>query len=395
MKDNLRQMYAIGVMAFILSLSTLVGVPVLPGLSKELGASTTEIPIVISAALATVVVAQFFTGILADRYSKRSLILIGALMGSGSSFLCVVATHWVQLVAFRIIGGVADAIAMPALLAITASLGRDKPGKFFGILRSSQGLSFVIGPALGSLFSLVSFRMPFVVDGVLSFLAFIVVLAVFQDRERVSSEHDLSLFRGLGSVFSNRQVYLYLLMGISGIFAFAILYSFVPTKSELIGLDAWQIGMILSGGAVIFSFVSYVVGTLSDRFGRRVFAVVAQLIVVASGVGLVFSGRFSTLIVFYALFSVGETITYLLCFVYATDVFDREYIGASMAAFDSLMDLSLFVGPLIAISVYRAVGRIEPILLIAVLPAAAAFFATAAWLPRGSSSRETQLREEE
>ena len=173
MKDNLRQMYAIGAMAFILSLSTLVGVPVLPGLSKELGASTTEIPIVISAALATVVVAQFFTGILADRYSKRSLILIGALMGSGSSFLCVVATHWVQLVAFRIIGGVADAIAMPALLAITASLGRDKPGKFFGILRSSQGLSFVIGPALGSLFSLVFLRMPFVVDGVLSFLAFI------------------------------------------------------------------------------------------------------------------------------------------------------------------------------------------------------------------------------
>src|SRR3989338_87505 len=112
MKTNLGQMYGIGILAFILFLSTLIGVPVLPALSQELGARTTEIPIVVSASLATVVVVQMFTGFLADRYSKRALILTGTLVGSISSLLCVLATNWIQLTILRVIGGIADAITM-------------------------------------------------------------------------------------------------------------------------------------------------------------------------------------------------------------------------------------------------------------------------------------------
>ncbi len=378
------QMYGVGIMAFVLFLSTLVGVPVLPHLSKELGAGATEIPIVVSAALATVVIAQFFTGILADRYSKRVLVLIGALMGSVSSLLCVVATHWTQLAFLRVIGGVADAIAMPALLAITASLGTEQPAKFFGILRSSQGLSFVVGPVLGSLFSFVSLRTPFIVDGLLSLFAFLAAIALLQDTGEVKSGRDVNVFRGLRSTFSDRRVYLYLLMGISGLFGFGILYSFVPAKSQLVGLQAWQIGLILSGGALIHSLVSYVIGVLSDRFGRRMFVIVSQAIIVTAGIGLIFSKGFVSLSVFYGLFCIGETITYLLCFVYATEIFEHKYIGTAMGAFDSVMDLSLLIGPLIAVSVYKSTDQIAPVFLIAGTPAVLAFFATAGWLPRES-----------
>jgi len=382
MQNNLGQMYGVGIMAFILFLSTLVGVPVLPQLSKELGAGPTEIPIVVSAALVTVVIVQFFAGILADRYSKRSLILIGALIGATSSLLCVVATDWIQLTVLRVIGGIADAITMPALLAITASLGADQPGKFFGMLRSSQGLSFAIGPALGSLFSLVSLRAPFVVDGLLSLLAFLAAIVLLENTDKAKSEHGLSVFCGLRSTFSDGHVYLYLLMGIAGLFGFGIFYSFVPTKSQLVSLKAWQIGLILSGGALIFSLVSYSIGAISDRFGRRMFVITSQAIIVLAGICLIFSDGFATLFASYVLFCVGETITYLLCFVYAADIFKEEYIGTAMGAFDSIMDLSLFVGPLIAISVYKYTGQIVPIFLIAVVPAVLAFFATTIWLPR-------------
>ena len=169
-------------------------------------------------------------------------------------------------------------------------------------------------------------------------------------------------------------------MGISGLFSFGILYSFVPTKAELIGMKPWQIGVILSGGALIFSVVSYTIGTLSDRFGRRLFVIVSQPIIVIAGTGLLLSNRFATLLMFYGLFCIGETITYLLCFVYATEIFDPKYIGASMGAFDSVMDLSLFIAPLIAILVYRSTGQIAPIFLIAATPALLTFFATAIWL---------------
>ena len=154
MTSDLHKMYAIGLMAFIIFLITLVSLPVLPRLSTELGAETYQIPIVVPAALATVVVAQFFAGALADRFSRQRLILVGTALGSVSSLLCLIASDWVHLVVLRVLGGVADAISMPALLAITSTLGKDAPGRFFGILRSSQGLSFVVGPAMGAFDSL-------------------------------------------------------------------------------------------------------------------------------------------------------------------------------------------------------------------------------------------------
>jgi len=379
---NLSQMYAIGIIAFILFLSTLIGVPVLPALSKELGAGSTEIPMVVSAALVTVVLTQFFSGFLADRYSKRRLLLIGALLGSASSFFCIVAVHWSQLLLFRIIGGLADAITMPALLAVTATLGKEQPGKFFGILRGSQGLSFVVGPLVGSLFSLHSLRLPFLIDGLFSLVAFVVAFFLFQDTGKAQAEHQLSMFRGIKVVFVQKCVYLYLLLGISGMFSFGILYSFVPTKAELLGLQAWYIGLIIGGGAVIYSIMSYSIGMLSDRFGRYPFVIAAQIGIMISGICLILSQNFLTLWLSYGLFCMAETITFLLSFVYASAVFDKDYIGTSMGIFDSLMDLSLFIGPILAISLYKALGTVEPVFILAVFPAFVTLIAGIIWLSK-------------
>jgi MFS family permease len=207
-------------------------------------------------------------------------------------------------------------------------------------------------------------------------------MVLLQNTDKARSEHDLSIFRGLRSTFADKRVYLYLLMGISGMFSFAVLYSFVPTKAQFVGLAAWRIGLILSVGAVLFSLVSYSVGTLSDRFGRRKFVIASQMIIVISGVGLIFGQSFETILVWYGLFCIGETITYLLSFVYATEAFDPRYVGTAMGAFDSLMDLSLFIGPLLAVLTYSATGQFAPVFLIAVGPAVLTLFATVIWLPR-------------
>jgi len=377
---NLGRMYAVGVMSFILFLSTLVGVPVLPRLSTELGADRTDIPMVVSSAVVTVVVLQFFTGVLADRYSRRTLILVSSLLGSATSLLCAVATHWSQLLILRIAGGAADAIAMPAILAITASLAEGRQGRFFGILRSSQGLSFVVGPMLGSAFSLVSLRTPFVVDGILSLAVFVVALFVMPGREAASPGHRLSPLRGLKRTFAERRVYLYLLLGVSGLFAFGILFSFVPAKAEVLGLESWQVGAILGFGALIYSVVSFFAGRLSDNVSRRMLVVVSEMAMLVAVAGLHVASGFALLVAFYGLFCVGEASVCLLSFAYAAKVFDKEQIGTSMGAFDSVMDLSLFAGPVLGALLYKTTGLTGPVFLLASLPAICALFAASLWL---------------
>ena len=374
MTSDLHRMYAIGLMAFIIFLSTLVSLPVLPRLSTELGAKTYQIPIVVSAALATVVVAQFFAGALADRFSRKRLILVGTALGSVSSLLCLMASDWVHLVVLRVLGGVADAISMPALLAITSTLGKDAPGRFFGILRSSQGLSFVVGPAIGAALSLASLRAPFLIDGLLSLVAFCAAFYLIKGGERASSEHNLGVFRSLGATFGNSRVFVYLLMGFAGLFAFGIFGVFVPTKGEMLGLDAWEIGLILATGSFAFSVSSYFTGVISEKVGRKLWVLASLGLLVLSGVGLVYADSLSLLIGFYVLFCLTNAVPYLLSFVYASEAFDTSYIGAAMGAFDSLMDLSLLIAPLLGVVALGMTGEMAYPLLLAVLPAFFALF---------------------
>lgn len=389
MTSDLHRMYAIGLMAFIIFLSTLVSLPVLPRLSTELGAETYQIPIVVSAALATVVVAQFFAGALADRFSRQRLILVGTALGSVSSLLCLIASDWVHLVVLRVLGGVADAISMPALLAITSTLGKDAPGRFFGILRSSQGLSFVVGPAMGAILSLASLRAPFLVDGLLSFVAFCAAFYLIKGGERASSEHNLGVFRSLGATFGNSRVFVYLLMGFAGLFAFGIFGVFVPTKGEMLELDAWEIGLILATGSFAFSVSSYFTGVISEKVGRKLWVLASLGLLVLSGVGLVYADSLFLLIGFYVLFCLTNAVPYLLSFVYASETFDTSYIGAAMGAFDSLMDLSLLIAPLLGVVALGMTGEMAYPLLLAVLPAFFALFVIFAFLRESHAPKST------
>ena len=79
--------HLVALTSFVLFLSTQVGVPVLPALASELGADTRGMAATLSAALMTLVLLQFFTGMLADRYGRRRVLVSGAFLGGISSLL--------------------------------------------------------------------------------------------------------------------------------------------------------------------------------------------------------------------------------------------------------------------------------------------------------------------
>ncbi|MGB9880707.1 MAG: MFS transporter, partial [Anaerolineae bacterium] len=84
----------IAITSFVLFLSTHVGVPVLPALAAQLGADPRAMAAILSAALMTLVLLQFFTGMLADRYGRRFVLVCGAFLGGISSLLCALAWRW-------------------------------------------------------------------------------------------------------------------------------------------------------------------------------------------------------------------------------------------------------------------------------------------------------------
>ena len=379
--------HLLALVTFILFLSTQIGVPSLPRLSAEMGANPQEMAAILASALMTLVALQFFSGALADRYGRRAVLVVGAALGGLTSLLCAFATHWQWLLALRVLGGAADAIAMPALLGLTAEISEGRQGAFFGVLRSSQGSSFIIAPSIGGWLALYSLRAPFIVDGLLSFAACAVIFVFVRDRKgKVSSPNTggETLPLQIARVFSQRRVWAFAFFAAVNNFAFPILAAFLPIKAVALGYIEWQIAAMLAFEAIGFTAASFVVGRFSDRIGRRPFVIAAQPLVILACVGLFFARDLPTLIAWYTLFGLASGTTFLLGLVMMADITPNEHAATTLGGFDAAIDLVLFVAPLVAITASGVIGT-EWVLVLAGLPALVAF-------PIALATRETKAR---
>jgi MFS family permease len=359
----------LALMTFVLFLSTLVGTPAIPELAARLGADDSETAATLSSALMTLVLLQFFTGGLADRYGRRVVLGIAALAGGLTSLGCALAGDWQWLLAMRILGGVADAVSMPALLGLTAEISEGRQGAFFGVLRSAQGLSFILGPAIGGALSFVSLRMPFLADAALSLAASaLLVRFIPAEATHLGERHDWAQLRRLKALFADRRFYAFALFcGVNNV-AFPVLSAFVPVKARSLGADPRHVSLILALEAGCFSLACWWVGRASDRWGRRPFVIAAQPGVLLSCAGLALVQSWPWLAACYALYGLAGGATFLLGLLMAADVTPAADAAGTLGAFDAAVDLLIFVAPALALAAHRQLGCMDPLLLLAGLP---------------------------
>ena len=85
----------------------------------------------------------------------------------------------------------------------------------------------------------------------------------------------------------------------------------------------------------------------------------------------------------YGLYGLAGGTTFLLGLLMAADVTPAADAAGTLGAFDTLVDLLIFVAPALALAVHRQLGRTDPLLLAVGLPALLA-------LPAALAVRETK-----
>jgi DHA1 family tetracycline resistance protein-like MFS transporter len=261
-------------------------IPLLPFYAETFGASPLTIGLLFASFSLAQLVASPLLGAWSDKWGRRP-ILIFSLIGTVISFVMLALAQSLAMLFFaRIVDGLSGGNITTARAYIGDIATDENRAKSFGILGAAFGLGFIVGPALGALFSHISYTAPIWAAAAITVLA--TLLAWFWLPETVHRVDAVSgspwkALRELSGRASLRRLFAidFLYWG-----SFAVYQTtFALFGARRFGFDAAETGYLLAAFGFLGVIVqAFMVGPIVARFGEK-HTLIAGLIFTAVGWG--------------------------------------------------------------------------------------------------------------
>ncbi len=267
---------------------------ILPEVGREYGFSLPEAGLMSTVFTIGMALAGLPTGYLMSRYARKSVAQIGILIFSAATLFTVLATGFTDMVIYRALTGIGEAMQLTALLAIVSSYFARYRAVGIGALNCSFGVGAVLGPLIGAamLSAYGTWRAPMIGFGIVGF-AMMVLVAFLVRREisevKLAPEHAGAMTIGGAQTLRNRNTFILVLLScIAGLAIFGFLGMYPTYLRQQLHFSPGDTGKIMSiyGLGVLVSVGG---GLFGDRFAMRP-ALVAMFLV-SAGIGwLLFNG---------------------------------------------------------------------------------------------------------
>lgn len=318
-------------------LDTTIANVALPHMAASLGATQEEITWVLTSYIVASAVATPLTGWAADRFGRR-MVFIGAIVSFVlTSVACGLATGLEEMVAFRILQGVAGAVLIPLSQTVLLDINpREKMGQAMAIYGAGIMIGPIIGPTLGGwLTESFNWRYVFFINlplGVIALLGVMAFLPKAATKKRVFDMFGFAMLAlGVGSMqmlldrgqavdwFSSLEIWTYFGLSISGFWIFVIhsltardpfidprmfrdwnfvmglVFIFIigltlfsglallpPLLQKLMGYPVIETGLVMAPRGVGMMMAMMVVGRMMSRHDPRVLVGVGLLLTAGS-----------------------------------------------------------------------------------------------------------------
>ena len=124
----------------------------LPVFASRLDVSPSKIGLLVSLNILLTAVLQHFFGRVADRMSRRFLIVAGNLLTAVPLAFTPLADNFHQLLFLGVIIGIGGGMAFPAAVAVATVVGRDHGmGNIMGYFNSAMSYGMILGPVISGL----------------------------------------------------------------------------------------------------------------------------------------------------------------------------------------------------------------------------------------------------
>ncbi|MFJ4037020.1 multidrug effflux MFS transporter [Microbacterium sp. NPDC090007] len=274
--------------------------PVLPALTKELGAVTSAAQLTITACLIGLALGQLIAGPLSDRYGRRRILLIGVIAYVLTSLLCAASGTIELLIAARFVQGLAGGVGV----VIAQAAGRDiytggKLIRFYGRVTVMGGLAAVIGPLLGGqLAQFTDWRGLFVVLAAIGVLILTITLFVFTETllpENRTSGGFAALRHDYRVLFSDRR---FLGAILNQGFMYAALFAYLSGATFVLqgiyGLSPQEYALAFGANSAGFMVFGFLAGRAAARWSLHGTLLIGISLAAIGATGLLLSGIVST-----------------------------------------------------------------------------------------------------
>ena len=243
-----------------------IAIPVLPDLSRKLGASPTIIGFLFASFGVTLLTISVPMGAVSDRVGRKGPMVGGLLALGAASLLFAFAETLPWLFAARLVQGAADAVTWVVGFALIADLyDSSERGRVTGIVMMGTSCAIMIGPTIGGwLYEVGGMRTPFVAVAVLS--AIVIVLFFWYE---VPAQHAGGDIVPIGLVLRVPAIAACAFVVIAISSTISMLEPVLSLHLNTLGINPARIGLIYGVAAVVTTMMHPVTGRLADRFGSR------------------------------------------------------------------------------------------------------------------------------
>jgi MFS family permease len=272
-----KEVAVLSVIAFFVAIGFGILAPALPIFAKTFDVTALQASAVISVFALMRFVFAPIAGVLVDRLGERIVLTSGLLIVATSSAIAGFSQTYLQLVAFRGIGGIGSSMfTVSALALLLRVVDSSQRGRAASAFQGGFLLGGVAGPAVGGIVVAFSIRAPFFVYAAALFMAALVTL-VFLSRAQLLAREDAvshgqsDRLQELRGALKDKAYQAALGTNlISGFVTFGLRSSVVP----LFVVEGLQRGASLSGfgflaAAAVQAVVLLPAGRMADTQGRR------------------------------------------------------------------------------------------------------------------------------
>lgn len=349
-----REVTVLTAVAFAVAVGFGVVAPAIPVFAREFGVGRTAAGAVISAFAFMRLASALASGRLVNRIGERVVLASGIGIVAVSSALAGLAQSYTQLLLLRGVGGIGSAMfTVSAISLLLRVVDADQRGRATSMWQAGFLLGAIAGPAIGGPLTDISLRAPFFVyAGTLAVAGGIGMLFLTH-----TPLHDLE--RGSGAAGSN-QTTLGQALRVSGYRAaltanlgngwalFGVRSSLIPLfVVEGIGASATWVGVGLLVSAATQGGSLLVVGSFTDRVGRRPGMIAGAALATASLGALAISDNLAVFVVSMAVFGFASAFLGVAPSAAVGDVVSGRG-GTVVAVFQMSADVGAVVGPLAA-----------------------------------------------